>query len=118
MSRPVKGASGRVVNKLTDRAKFALTKLVGEAYEAGRTGVDDDAKFAEFATAQLGFLVTAGNVQGSREVLDIPGARTAGARSQNAEIAELQRRVERLEQRVQVYLDGCCKDRPAGGGAP
>ena len=102
----------RSLNRLNARQTFALTNLVAAEYV--KQPNPSDTAFAELASEQLGFPVTKGNVQGARETLDIPSPHSGVARSDNAEIADLQRRLLALEQRVQVYLDGCLKD-PACG---
>jgi hypothetical protein len=101
-------------NVLSAKQTFALTTLVASEYV--RQPNPDDETFAAFATERLGHTVTKHNVQGCRETLDIPHPHSSRARSDNLEIADLQRRLLALEQRVQVYIDGCCKDRPAGAG--
>ena len=99
-------------NVLSAKQTFALTSLVQAEY-VKQPNPSDEA-FAELATERLGHLVTKHNVQGCREALDIPHPHSSQRRSDNAEIADLQRRLLVLEQRVQVYLDGCLKD-PACG---
>ncbi len=99
-------------NVLSAKQTFALTTLVASEYV--RQPNPDDETFAAFATERLGHTVTRHNVQGCRNILDIPHPHSSRARSDNAEIADLQRRLLALEQRVQVYLDGCLKD-PACG---
>lgn len=99
-------------NVLSAKQTFVLTNLVQAEYV--KQPNPDDAAFAALASERLGFPVTKNNVVGAREILDIPHPHSARARSDNAEIADLQRRLLVLEQRVQVYLDGCLKD-PACG---
>jgi hypothetical protein len=97
-----------VRNVLSAKQTFLLTCLAQAEYS--KQPNPEDAAFAVLATERLGFPVTKHNVQGCRNTLDIPHPHPSRARSDNAEIADLQRRILILEQRVQVYLDGCCKD--------
>lgn len=105
--------AGKIVrNVLSAKQTFALTNLVQAEYV--KQPNPDDVTFAALATERLGHLVTKANVEGCRNILDIPHPHSSRACSDNAEIADLQRRLLALEQRVQVYLDGCLKD-PACG---
>jgi hypothetical protein len=100
---------GKIIRSILGRKQiFLLTNLVQDEYE--KSGMDDEA-FALHAAIKLDFRVTDHNVEGARRVLDILSPRSRAPRSQIAEIADLQRRVERLEQRVEVYLSGCRKDK-------
>ena len=99
-------------NVLSAKQTFALTNLVAAEY-VKQPNPSDEA-FAALASERLGFTITKANVEGCRNTLDIPSPHSSRARSDNAEIADLQRRLLTLEQRVQVYLDGCLKD-PACG---
>jgi len=100
-----------VRNVLSDKQSFALIKLV-EAEWLNRIELGDEG-FAAFAAEKLGFSVSGGNVKGARKVLDLPSYHAVAhpKRSSSIEIAELQRRIERLEQRIEVYFRGCTKDR-------
>ena len=98
-------------NVLTDRETFLLAKFVEKEWpEHSELG---DAGFVPFAVSVLGFPISIGNIRGVRKILDIEIQKPALSRSATAEIADLQRRVERLEQRVEVYFKGCRKDAPA-----
>lgn len=101
-------------NVLSAKQTFALTQLVQAEYI--KQPNPDDETFASLATERLGFTVTKNNVIGARDILDIPHPHSSRARSDNAEIADLQRRLLALEQRVQVYIDGCVRDRAAPTG--
>lgn len=67
-----------------------------------------DVAFAKMAEEALGFPVTNHNVAGAREMFDIPSTRFAAR--EEGDIPSILRRLGALEQRVQVYIDGCCKD--------
>lgn len=104
--------SKRVVHKLKLTDQFRLMELVKARYE---TAQQNDVDFAAFASEQLGIHVTKGNVKGAREAFGFPqwGIRLRTT-SADPEVADLQRRLSALEQRVQVYPDGCLRD-PACG---
>ena len=81
-------------NKLTMAQQFELIKYVQEHYEsAGKY----DPEFASQAEQALGFVVTAGNIQGVREQFNIQSTLAR----QRAETPELViKRIEKLEQQV------------------
>jgi hypothetical protein len=62
------------------------------------------------AEEALGFPITNHNVAGARELFDIPSTRFAERGDDTKRLDTLERRFNALEQRVQVYIDGCCKD--------
>lgn len=98
-------------NALSGKAKFDLLLYVQTNYAAANL---HDKEFAEKATAELGFTITGGNVQGAREVFGITSTRDLQRATPKGDIEEafriigdLQRRLAALEQRVEVYLTGC-----------
>jgi hypothetical protein len=105
----------RIVRKLNLREQHIFNNFLVAEY--AKTGMYDG-EFAKLATEKLGFEITAFNVQGAREAFNIPSTRETmraqNTGSQEHLIIDLQRRVTLLEQRMQVYLDGCCK--PNGDG--
>lgn len=94
----------RVTNRLAGKANFDMQAYVQANYAAA--GLYDK-EFAEKATAELGFYVTAGNVAGTREVFGIVGTRDIQRATPGDEVADLRKRLAALEQRVEVYLTGC-----------
>lgn len=112
------GKAKIVRNVLTAKQTFALTQFVSSNWdEHGVKQGLGDVGLAAMAEARLGFRVTEHNVQGCRDTLDLPGLNARVSRSQNAEIADLQRRLAQLEQRVEVYFKGSRKDEPATSGS-
>ena len=95
--------ASRVNNRLNGRQCWLLTQYTQERYVG--SGLSDPG-FAAEATTALGFSVTKGNIQGAREALEIPANGTRQAPS--ADLASLERRVATLEQRIEVYFNGCC----------
>ena len=111
------GKAKIIRNVLNAKQTFALTQFVAANWdEHGLKQGLGDVGFAKMAEAKLGFRVTDRNVYGCRETLDLPGLNARAPRSANAEIADLQRRLLALEQRVEVYFKGCRKDAPAATG--
>jgi len=101
----------RVTNRLARKANFDMQTLVRDHY--AEKGLHDK-EFAAWATEQLGVTVSAGNVQGAREVFGITSTRDLQRATPKGDIEEafriigdLQRRLAALEQRVEVYLTGC-----------
>lgn len=100
---------GTVVNRLTDRQKFQLIKLVEEHYPT--LHLPDNA-FADWAAGNLGFPITDANVASAREVLGTPSTRAvkreaAKAPSQlAARVATLEAQVAAIERRVDAYIAG------------
>lgn len=86
MARP----AGGKVNKLTMVNQFALINLVQAEYTK-RAQYDPD--FAVWASEQLGFTVTGGNIQGVREQFNIAST----LQTERAEAAEPKTRLDRLE---------------------
>ena len=94
----------RANNRLAGKANFDMQAYVREHYAAA--GLHDK-EFAEKASAELGFYITAGNVQGAREVFGIASTRDVQRTTPGDEVADLRKRLAALEQRVEVYLTGC-----------
>jgi glutamate mutase epsilon subunit len=69
-----------------------------------------DVEFARMAEKELGFPITNHNVAGTREMFDIPSTRFAHGTSDADRLTRLERQFAALEQRVQVYIDGCGSD--------
>lgn len=101
----------RQTNRLTGKDHFNMQCFVRDNY--AKLGLHDK-EFAEVASKELGFTVTWGNVQGAREVFEIPSTRAVNMAS-NDDLASLRKRIEVLEQRIEVYLTGCCKEGPKHG---
>lgn len=103
------------INRLSAKMQWDLMNYVKESY--AQSGLTDGA-FAKQAEKDLGFPLTAHNVAGARETFDIPSnvwaaREAASSRDPSAvmqRLSALERIVHALEQRVQVYIDGCCKD--------
>jgi len=94
------------INRLDRKMARQLEDYVFKHYvEAATT----DVAFAKTAGEALGFPCTAHNVAGARELFDIPSTshRAHSAADTDGRIASLERRFAALEQRVQVYIDGC-----------
>lgn len=113
MTNSILPPSGKRVNhKLTLRQQHQLNGFVLEHY--AKLGLTDGS-FAEKAASELGFHVTGSNVAGVRNAFEIPSTRevqrSVDPSTLEGRIAHLERIVAALEQRIQVYLDGCRKDR-------
>ena len=66
-----------------------------------------DIKFADYAECLLKYGVSASQIAGAREVLDIPSfAAAAHMNNSSDRFGEIERRLAILEQRVEVYLKG------------
>lgn len=102
-------APGAVVNRLTDRQKFQLVKLVEEHYST--RGLSDRA-FADWASGDLGFSITDANLRSARRVVGIHSTRATrqeAAKTPNAltaRVAALEQQLAALERRVDVYIAG------------
>lgn len=101
----------RTNHKLTLRQQHQLNSFVLEHY--AKMALHDN-EFAEKAAHELGFHVTGSNVAGVRNAFEIPSTRDA-LRAANPDtlegrIVHLERLVAALEQRIEVYLNGCRKD--------
>jgi hypothetical protein len=92
--------------------QWELTNYVKDNYT--KSGLRDG-EFARQAEEKLGFPVTKHNVAGARETLEIPSramvtrelnkVRRSSADPQS--LTDIYTRLRALEQRVQVYIDGC-----------
>lgn len=92
------------LNRLDRKMNRALEDYVLKHYvEAATT----DMEFARMAEKELQFPVTNNNVAGAREMFDIPSTRFAHGTTDADRLTRLERQVAALEQRVQVYIDGC-----------
>lgn len=107
------------INRLHHKQFWMLTTLVQNEYTQRGTM---DVEFAKHATETLGFEVTSANVAASRDTLGIQSTRALAIERNRAvrvvdkldlkaRMDALEARFERLEQQVQVYIDGCTKDR-------
>jgi len=91
-------------NRLAGKANFDMQALVRDHYAEKKL---HDKEFAAWATEQLGVTVTAGNIQGAREIFGIVSTRDIQRATPGDEVADLRKRLAALEQRVEVYLTGC-----------
>jgi hypothetical protein len=89
----------RTTNKLQLANQFRLNQYTIENYESA--GLHDP-EFAQKATADLGFVVTAGNIQGIREAFNI---KSTLARKRDEAPALLIERIEKLERQVQKLIE-------------
>jgi len=96
-------------NRLVLSQQFALCGLVKAEYVVSAL---TDIDFAKLATERLGFSVVPSNVASAREAFSIISNRDLARQAPADEVAALRRRVEALEQRIEVYFKGCRKDAP------
>ena len=98
-------------NRLQRSQQRQIEDLVQAEYATKGVG---DKHFSEFASQQLGYRVTEGNVNRAREVFGIAstgrlhakGGLTARVASIEARIEDFERKHEVLSQRIAVYLTG------------
>ena len=102
------------VNRPSAKMQWDLTNLVKDNYASRQ---QNDIEFAKWAAEQLGFPVTKHNIEGARETLEIPSTavihkaqRYTANGDSNLRLRMLEVRLTALEQRVQVYIDGCQRD--------
>jgi hypothetical protein len=100
---------------LNRKTQFRLAQLVQEEYTSfGKS----DSEFAVYAAEKLEDpQIKASHIWSARSVWEIPSnqARPMAPAAERALIAALEVRLHALEERVNVYLTGCCGDVKKGG---
>lgn len=92
-------------NRLTMKQQMVFGDLVRAEYTKSHM---DDTEFAKFAAEKLEFELSRQQVANMREALEIPNnLRVSNGRA--SPIAQLERRVKNLEDRLDVYIQGCRK---------